>query len=228
VPNCHWHDGSLFDLEQIGVAARDAGAALVVDGAQSIGALPFDVRKVKPSFLLATAYKWLLGPYGMTFIYVSPEYQAGRPLENHTYNRAGAANIPSSITYVEEFEDGARRYDVGHRSNFIQLPMMKVALEQIIAWGADNIASKIGPVVRRIAAKGQTLGLSVPARHAGHMIGLRFPNGVPVGLDESLRREKIYVSIRANSLRVSPYIYNTGHDVDRLFDVVDELIARPA
>ena len=42
-PNCHWTDGSLVDLVRVGERVREVGAALVVDGIQSLGALPFDV-----------------------------------------------------------------------------------------------------------------------------------------------------------------------------------------
>src|ERR671916_500913 len=64
VPNCHWTDGSLVDLACVGESAREAGAALVVDAIQSLGAHPFDVSEVRPDFLVASSYKWLLGPYG--------------------------------------------------------------------------------------------------------------------------------------------------------------------
>ena len=62
VPNCHCTDGSLVDLARIGERAREVGAALVVDGIQSLGAHPFDVGEVRPDFLLISPYKWLLGP----------------------------------------------------------------------------------------------------------------------------------------------------------------------
>ena len=41
----HWTDGTQFDLEAIGARAREVGAALVVDGTQSVGAMPFDVAR---------------------------------------------------------------------------------------------------------------------------------------------------------------------------------------
>jgi selenocysteine lyase/cysteine desulfurase len=68
VPNCHWTDGSLLDLARVGERAREVGAALVIDAIQSLGAHPFDVREVQPDFLVASSYKWLLGPYGLGFL----------------------------------------------------------------------------------------------------------------------------------------------------------------
>src|SRR5699024_4656524 len=48
VANIHWADGTLFNLEEIGKRCREVNAYLVIDGTQSVGALPFDVQKVQP------------------------------------------------------------------------------------------------------------------------------------------------------------------------------------
>jgi hypothetical protein len=87
-------DGRLFDLQRISEAARRAGAAFVIDGTQSVGALPLSVEKLKPDFLTCSAYKcllcpygfgFLLCPYGFRFLYVAPHRQEGRPLEEHYF-----------------------------------------------------------------------------------------------------------------------------------------------
>lgn len=75
VPNCHWTDGSLVDLEKIGEKARAVGAAFVVDASQSLGAYPLDITKLQPDFLVATGYKWLFCPYTLCFMYVAPKWQ---------------------------------------------------------------------------------------------------------------------------------------------------------
>ncbi|HEU5347070.1 MAG TPA: aminotransferase class V-fold PLP-dependent enzyme, partial [Ktedonobacterales bacterium] len=74
VPHCHWTDGSLIDLPRVGARARAVGAALVVDGAQSVGAHPLSVADVQPDFLVAVTYKWLLGPYSCGVLYVAPHW----------------------------------------------------------------------------------------------------------------------------------------------------------
>jgi selenocysteine lyase/cysteine desulfurase len=61
----HWSDGSRFDPAEIGARARAVGAALIIDGTQSVGALPFDVRALFPDALICAGYKWLMGPYGI-------------------------------------------------------------------------------------------------------------------------------------------------------------------
>ncbi|MEW6637799.1 MAG: aminotransferase class V-fold PLP-dependent enzyme, partial [Actinomycetota bacterium] len=128
VPNCHWTDGTLLDLARIGERAREAGAALVVDGIQSLGAHPFDAAEVRPDFLVASAYKWLLGPYGVGFMYASERWREGEPLEHNWINRSGSEDFSRLVDYAEAFQPGARRYDVGERSNFVLLPMVNEAL----------------------------------------------------------------------------------------------------
>jgi len=60
VQNCHWTDGTLLDLVKIGEKCRAVQAALVIDGIQSIGAMPFSIDRVQPDFLVAASHKWLL------------------------------------------------------------------------------------------------------------------------------------------------------------------------
>src|SRR6202521_3226800 len=65
LPNVQWTSGGRLDLVRIGAACRKLGTALVLDLAQSLGALPFSVGDVRPDFAVAASYKWLLGPYSV-------------------------------------------------------------------------------------------------------------------------------------------------------------------
>jgi selenocysteine lyase/cysteine desulfurase len=90
LPQVHWQDGTTFDLVTIGHRCRELGIPLVVDGTQSIGARVLDVQAVQPAFLACSAYKWLLCPYGLAFLYVAPDRQeGGKPIEMHNWERTG-------------------------------------------------------------------------------------------------------------------------------------------
>jgi selenocysteine lyase/cysteine desulfurase len=80
IPHCHWTDGGLIDLEAVGNACRRVGAILCIDGTQSVGALPFDVKRIDPDYLAVASYKWLLRPYSFGFLYVAPRRQSERPI----------------------------------------------------------------------------------------------------------------------------------------------------
>ena len=122
----HWADGTLFDLEAIGSRARSVGAALVIDGTQSIGALPFDVNKIQPDVLICAGYKWLLGPYGIGLAYFGPRFHDGIPLEENWIGRLNSDQFSRLVQYEDRYQPGVKRFDVGERSNFILIPMMKM------------------------------------------------------------------------------------------------------
>ncbi len=220
VPNCHWTDGSLVDLVRIGERARGVGAALVVDGIQSLGARPFNVSEVRPDFLVTSSYKWLLGPYGLGFLYVGEAHREGKPIEHNWINRRGSEDFSRLVEYEDAFQAGARRFDVGEHSNFVLLPMAKEALRRILDWGVANVAETLNALTARVEDEVRNLGMeAVPAkRRAGHMIGIELGPEAPEDLAARLAEENVFVSVRGRALRVSPHLYNTYKDVDRLFD----------
>jgi selenocysteine lyase/cysteine desulfurase len=198
----------------------------VVDGIQSVGALPFDVSAVGPAFLIAASYKWLLGPYGVGFMYVDEKRREGQPIEHNWVNRRGSEEFSQLVDYEDAFQPGARRYDVGERSNFVLLPMAAEALRQLLDWGVENVSETIGALTDLIEQKAQERGIAtIPKeRRARHMIGLMLGPGAPDDLATRLMRHDVFVSVRGPSVRVSPHLYNTEADIDRFFDVLKSVV----
>ncbi len=222
LPHCHWTDGGLIDLEVVGAELRRLGAALVVDATQSLGAMPFDVAEIQPNFLVCATYKWLLGPYAMGFLYVAPHHQAGRPLEYNWIARQGAEDFASLVSYRDDFQPGARRYDVGERANFALIAPTIAALEQLLIWSVPEIQATLSAMTGEIATRAGELGLTSvpPTQRAGHFLGLRFPAGVPEGLVDRLAAAQVHVSLRGDAMRITPHLYNSADDIDRLFAVL--------
>ena len=219
VPNCHWTDGTRLDLVKIGQKCRTVQAALVVDGIQSIGALPFSIKSVQPDFLVAGSHKWLLGAYSFGFCYVAPKWQEGTPLEENWFNRAGSEDFARLVDYRESYQPGARRYDQGEASNFILAPIAAAGIRQILQWGVENISETLQSKTNAIAERAQQMGLSVAPAHVRvpHMIGLSKPGGFGKDLPNLLAQENVFVSVRGESIRISPHVYTNDADIDRLF-----------
>lgn len=226
LPHCHWTDGSLIDLKAVREAADAAGAALVLDVTQSCGAWPIDVAEIRPDFLVSASYKWLLGPYSLGFLYIAPKWQEGRPLEQTWLGRAGAEDFARLVDYTDEAAPGVRRFDMGERSQFQLMPMALAAMGQILDWGVENIAATLTLRTRQIADRAAAMGLvPIPEEaRAGHYLGLGFPNGLPEGLREGLRERQVYISVRGHYLRVTPHLYNTDADVERLFEALEAVV----
>jgi selenocysteine lyase/cysteine desulfurase len=226
-PVCHWTDGTLMDVERVGAAARAAGAALVIDASQAAGAHPIDVQRIQPDFLCSVGYKWLLGPYSLGYLYVAPKWhERGVAIEQSWMSRAGAEDFTSLVDYVDELRPGARRFDMGEFSQFTLLPMSVAGLTQVLEWGVPRIAARIGAITSRIAAGAAALGCGVPADsdRVAHIVGVKLPNGLPRGLTERLGEARVYVSVRGDSIRVAPHLYNDEGDVERFVNVLREVL----
>ena len=230
LPNCHWTDGGVVDLERVSERCRAVGAQLVIDSSQSVGMHPLDVRAIQPDFLVNVAYKWLLGPYGLAFLYAAPQHHQGEPIEHNWVNRSDSQDYAGLVNYRDDYQPGARRYDVGERGNFVSIPMAITALRQMLDWGVAEIAATVAPLTLAIGARARALGLdsAPPELRVAHMIGLRSPVGLPAGLAERLAAEQVYVSVRGDAIRVAPHLYNNEHDVDRLFGALEEALAEGA
>jgi selenocysteine lyase/cysteine desulfurase len=227
LPQCHWTDGGLFDLEAIGAACRERGAFLSLDVTQSAGAYPLDVRRIQPDFLTSATYKWLMGPYSLGLLYVSESWQReGRPIEHNWIHRKDSENFARLVDYQDEFAPGARRFDVGERSNFALVPGAETAIRQILEWGVENVSETVGAMTDQIAGRARALGLDSPPRErrAPHYVGLKLPGGPPPSLLEALARRKVYVSVRGSSVRVTPHVYNEPRDVEKLLDALEEVL----
>jgi selenocysteine lyase/cysteine desulfurase len=226
VPHCYWTDGSLVDLRQVGKHVREVGAALVVDATQSIGAYPLDIAEIQPDFLVTATYKWLLGPYSLGFLYIAPQHRQGIPLEFPWTGREGSEDFAQLVNYRQSYQPGARRFDMGERSNFLSLPMMNLALKQLLQWEIPQIQATLREFTTQIEHQSRALGFqSVASEYrCGHMIGLRHISGLPGQLPADLAQEKVFVSVRGDSIRISPHLYNTAEDVNRLFSLLSRRV----
>ncbi len=219
----HWTDGTLFDLEAIGDKARSVGAAFILDGTQSVGALPFDVRALRPDALIVAGYKWLMGPYSIGLAWYGPRFDEGEPLEETWIARQGSENFSGLVDYVDEYQEGMVRFDVGERSNFILLPMLCAALEMLLEWRPHRVQRYLRDLSADLltTAKEAGFGVEDDAWRPAHLFGLRAPEGVDLTqMAEALSERGIYVSRRGNALRVSPHVYNDAADVGALAEVL--------
>jgi selenocysteine lyase/cysteine desulfurase len=224
IPNCHWTDGSLIDLEAVSRRVKDVKARLVIDASQSAGAYPLDVNVIRPDFLVTVGYKWLMGPYGLGYLYADPHYGLhGTPLEYSWLNKSGAEDFTRLADYRDGYKPGARRFDAGESPSFIHVPMAIAALTQVLDWGVSNIQETLTQLTTQIRARAQQHGFAVSsadAPHAGHIVGLNFTFDEIPALGRKLVDHQVYVGFRGEKMRIAPHVYNSAEDIDRLFEAL--------
>jgi selenocysteine lyase/cysteine desulfurase len=216
----------LVDLKRVSERTKAVNAKLVIDASQSAGAYPLDVQAVKPDFLVAVGYKWLMGPYGLSYLYADEKYCAhGKPIEYSWLTKKGSEDFAGLVDYTDEYKTGARRFDAGGFSSFHNIAMAIAGLTQILDWGVENIQETLLILTAAIEEKATALGLTAPKRgnHVGHMIGIDFNAGQAAVLSKKLADEKIIVSFRGASMRVAPHVFNNMDDINRLFHVIEQV-----
>mgnify|MGYP001240921863 CR=1 FL=1 len=223
LPHCHWTDGTRIDLVAVGKRAREVGAALVVDGSQSIGAVPFDLDEIQPDALITVGYKWLLGPYSMALAHFGERFDDGIPLEENCFAREGSDDFQALVDYTDQYRPGAVRYDVGETANFILVPMMIEALDCISAWEPADIRAYCVALLESLTNELREKGWAMEDDfwRTGHMLGVRLPEGWELdSLQARLVEAGVYCSLRGDALRISPHVYNDASDIDALREVL--------
>ncbi len=202
----HWADGALIDLDRIAPMVHAAGAALIIDATQAVGAMPVDVARWRPDFLAFPTYKWVAGPYSTAFLYAAPHRQGGLPMEMNSNNCPDGTPAP-----------GARRYDRGERNDPIAMPMAGTCLELVRDWQPARVAEYLAPKTERLADLAADLGWQLLPRHfrVPHILGLRWPGGMAPDTIARLNRHGLYASDRLGVLRLAPHIWVDAQDMGR-------------
>jgi len=226
ISSVHWMNGVKFDLKQIGKRCREVSACFIVDGTQSVGAMPIDVVDCQIDALICASYKWLLGPYSMAMAYFSERFNSGNPLEESWMNRTNSQNFSDLTNYQPEFLPGANRYSVGETSHFILLPILEKALLQLLEWSPERTQEYAGELKKSLVSyqNQRNLRLEINEFTANHLFSLPLQAGQDLNQVKSLlEKERISVSVRGTSLRVSINVFNEQGDIDRLIGALDSL-----
>jgi selenocysteine lyase/cysteine desulfurase len=223
IPNCHWTSGIWIDLQKISNAARAAGAFLVLDLSQSMGALPTEIDVIKPDFAVSVGYKWMLGPYGVSYMYVSPQWQQpGVPLEYSWLTKKGSDNFANLTNYVSDYRPAARKFDMGEFSQINLLPMAIAALQQINKWGTGFIQDGIKTLTDIIAAyKKDRNHFNELAPSVGHITHIPLDDMDITALKKRLQDAGVVISFRGKSMRVAPHLYNDAADIEAMLSCLE-------
>jgi len=128
-----WNTGQVLPLDKIVEVCRNNNSLLLVDAAQSVGALPLNLTALGVDFYAFTGHKWLCGPAGVGGLYVRPE---ARDSLNPTFIGLGGVIVNSEAKPVNWHPDG-RRYEVA-TSSYPLYAGLKEAIAVHNQWGTPQ------------------------------------------------------------------------------------------
>jgi cysteine desulfurase/selenocysteine lyase len=219
-------DGVRLDAARIARACHDAGALLLLDVAQCAGAMPMDVRSLGADFLTASGYKWLLSPYGTGFFWAREELiEQMRVGPFYWMALEDAEQFRTLSTGVYNLAKGAQRWDSPETASFFNLAAMDASLELLLRVGVetvwDHARRLIAMMIDRLPRDRYVLASPASADDRGSYacVAARKPE-LTAQMFERLRANQVHVSLREGALRISPHLYNSERDIDRLLTVL--------
>ncbi|MBZ5540917.1 MAG: aminotransferase class V-fold PLP-dependent enzyme [Acidobacteriia bacterium] len=219
-------DGSLLDAARLAAACHAQAAYLMLDISQCCGAIPLDVAQLGADFLACAGYKWLLSPYGTGFFWIkSAHIETMRPGPFYWQALPGADRFATLTFDDPKPGPGARRWDSPETASYFNLAAMDASLEFVLRVGPATIAAHNAKLIAQLFERLPRDRCVVASPQDA---GRRGPYGCfaartaekTAALYERLRAEKIVVSLREGSLRVSPHLFNSERDIDRLITAV--------
>ena len=214
-------NGFQNQLTDIGRLCREKDILFSVDGIQGVGALPLSVQESKISFLSNGGHKWLMGPQGCGFMYVSPElFKQLKPAF------VGWLSVKDSWNFFDyrlDLLDNAERFEIG-TANALGMIGLNASVNLLSEAGVDSISRHLLKIGDQLIEGLSTIGLEyVGADNHKNRSGIySFSAENTEGLFNYLKDHRIHISLRENLLRFSPHFYNTTEEIETVIHVCRE------
>jgi len=217
--------GKKIDLIEIGKFLKSRGILFIVDGTQGLGGLELSTQELSYiDVFTCSSYKWMLGPYGHAFFYIS---EAAEKMIHH--DRANWILSPKSkevynlLDYTTETLPGARKYDRGQAANLLVSACMEGSLNFFKKIGLQNIQQYNQNLTQTFLENypQKKFQLITPVEYRGNIICLKATGLDSIELEHALKSRNVDVSVRQGNVRISFHVFNTESQVFKLIQALD-------
>lgn len=234
--HCSNVTGTIQPIAEIAVLAKQAGALVLVDAAQSAGVLPIDIETTGIDLLAAPGHKGLFGPQGTGILFIregvdleplmvggtgggSTDFEQPVALperfESGTHNTAGIAGLKAGVEFIAS-------------EGLAAIRNREVLLTERLLMGLSNVPGVrvYGP--SRLEERTAVVSLTLAGRDCaeiGYLLDSRYDIQVRVGLHCSPAAHRTIGTYPTGTVRVSPGYFNTENDIDAFLEAIRELAA---
>ena len=241
-----YNEGSITPIEKIGniIKKRNKETLFSVDGAQSVGAMITDVKKMKCDFLTFPSFKWLCGPLGVGILYVKKQVMEDL---NPMFIGSGTADL---VVLKKKNANKDRRYTINESTKYLKYPEkyqatfrnfpglagLEASLRYLLRVGIQNIFQRnkfLASILRDELMKINEIKLheatSEESRSSLVSFSFRKPNNTRIQkLNARLQKEGIILAEREigtrKILRASPHFYNSEDEIVRTANTIKSLL----
>ena len=125
------------------------------------------------------------------------------------------------VNYEDNYKEGAYRYNMGEMSNFNLVPMLTQTIKQLIEWTPESIQNYCAEITKEAIEDLRLMHCFIEEDdfRAKHLFGIKLADNMDMNrLQEELKANQIFVSVRGEYIRVSPHVFNTKADLQKLVD----------
>lgn len=219
-----WMTGARLNISEVGYMGREWGIPVLIDGAQSAGAIPLDMHALNIDFYATPMQKWLCGPDGTGALYAR---RGALSYVKSTYVGYWSVKHEEGITW--ELLDTAQRFEVGGRQTAALAGQVAVLnwLESVVGhqWMYDHIAALSTYAFHALS---EIPGVSIITPRPGEsgLVAFRIEGKDDAEVVKTLA-EKHNILIRnipsTHALRISTGFYNTEEEIDTLVRALREM-----
>lgn len=221
-------NGFQHDLKAVCDLAHAHGAYVYADIVQAAGNTPIDVRQSNVDFCACSSFKWLMGDFGLGFLYVREGlletvlrrtqygYYQAKSLDSHFLPNDKPGDSPYTWQLGAEasshFEVGTQADGVAH--------ILARSLPYIRSIGVENIQAHRQPLLRRLREEMARLGFVpiTPPESTSAIISFRVRDRADVM--RRLQKAKVNVRVTEQFLRFSPSVFNDMNDIERALEAL--------
>ena len=225
VSHVEFSNGQAFDLDLLSQAAHEHDALFVVDATQSAGVIPIDVKKTPIDVLVAGAYKWLCGPFGAAFMYITSELLD--KLEPGLVGFRSHENMWDLNASRLEYSKGAKKFEFSTMAFGCAIGLAR-SIDYLNTIGVKNIfdynMQLCDILIEGLQSRNAVINSPLDKKNGSSIITAYFDGVDTETIIKSLKMAQIFVSNRAGSIRFSPHLYNNDIDIETTLTELDNII----
>ena len=226
ISHVEYSNGQVFDLDLLSNAAKKHNALLIIDATQSAGAIPIDVKKTPIDAIVCGAYKWLCGPFGAAFMYVTPELS--KKLEPGLVGFRSHKNMWELDASRVDYPNSAEKFEFSTMAFGCALGLAK-SIQYLANIGVEDIfkynRALADTLVDNLRSKSAVI-TSPDNKRRSSIVTAYFKKKDSNKIVEQLKKRKVYVSKRGKSIRFSPHLYNTIDDIENGIEQIDSVMKK--
>ena len=228
------YNGFQHDLKAVADLAHANNAYVYADIVHTVGAEPFDVKASGIDFAACSSFKWLMGDFGLGFLYVREDVlpKLQRPVVGYYQPRTIDANYPPNVPAGEyraiDYDYGpptaASMFEMGTLvgSTEVNLALLAASLMYVKALGPANIQAHRVPLIRRLQQEVPRLGFTAvtPADSTAGNVTFARKGLAESDIPRRLTAAKVNVRLGRDWMRLSPSVYNDMNDIERFLAAI--------